>query len=109
MILDLLNYEQKKKWKGQKFIIGLRSWVLLQAIKNEGVYDRVKVSRFKLCLDELIFDYREKVSSKTSAIDKFHETIQDIEQNIINIRGGELTSTIKENPEFYEELDLQVR
>lgn len=78
MILDLLNYEHKKKWKGEKFIIGFRSWILLQAVKNEGVYDRIKVSQFKLCLDELIFDYREKVSSRTSAIESFHGTIQEI-------------------------------
>ena len=50
--------------------------MLLQAVKNERTYDQLKVSKLKLCLDELIFEYREKVSSRTSVVERFHEAIQ---------------------------------
>lgn len=78
----------------------------MQATAKEMKYDREKVSRFKLCLDELIFDYRERVSSKTKSVDRFHKMIKEVEENIIRIRGGELTSTIQAKPEVYERLNL---
>ena len=96
------------RWVADKFIIGFQGCVLRRATAIKCDYDRNKVGKFKLCLDQLIFNYREKCSGKNKDVERFNQMVKNIEANILSIKGEESTSQIQNIPNFYEKLDLSV-